>query len=108
MLLFKKFRRMALGMAVGLALIRGVPAMAATPQTELLRWQQAAGQAGDAAKGQVFFGQRHGGAWSCASCHAQPPTRDSQHASTGKTIAALAPAFNAERLADSGKVRIPR
>lgn len=95
-------------MGVGAVLIGGVPAMAATHQTELMRWQQATGQTGDAAKGQVFFGQQHGGEWSCASCHGQPPTRDSQHASTGKTIAALAPAFNAERLADSGKVRIPR
>lgn len=104
MLNFSKFRRMAMETGVGLALIGGLPAMAATPQTELLRWQQAAGQTGDAAKGQVFFGQRHGGEWSCASCHGQPPTRDNQHASTGKKIAALAPAFNAERLTDSAKV----
>jgi hypothetical protein len=34
----------------------------------------------------------------------QPPTAASKHASTGKTIAALAPAFNAERLTDSAKV----
>nr|WP_231733943.1 DUF1924 domain-containing protein [Limnohabitans sp. Rim47] len=101
---FRRFRRMAVETGIGLALIGGVPAMAATPQTELLRWQQAAGQAGDAVKGQVFFGQRQGGEWSCASCHGQPPTRDSQHASTGKKIAALAPAFNAERLTDSAKV----
>jgi len=104
MLNFRKFRRMAVETGIGLALIGGLPAMTATPQTELLRWQQAAGQTGDAAKGQVFFGQRHGGEWSCASCHGQPPTRDSQHASTGKKIAALAPAFNAERLTDSAKV----
>ncbi|WP_036075264.1 DUF1924 domain-containing protein [Limnohabitans sp. Rim47] len=104
MLNFRRFRRMAVETGIGLALIGGVPAMAATPQTELLRWQQAAGQAGDAVKGQVFFGQRQGGEWSCASCHGQPPTRDSQHASTGKKIAALAPAFNAERLTDSAKV----
>jgi cytochrome c553 len=104
MLNFRRFRRMAVETGIGLALIGGVPAMADTPQTELLRWQQAAGQAGDAVKGQVFFGQRQGGEWSCASCHGQSPTRDSQHASTGKKIAALAPAFNAERLTDSAKV----
>jgi hypothetical protein len=101
---FRKHRHLAAAMGVGAVLIGCVSSMAATPQTELMRWQQAAGQTGDAAKGQVFFGQLHGGEWSCASCHGQPPTRDSQHASTGKKIAALAPAFNAERLTDSAKV----
>lgn len=90
--------------ALAMACTTGFSAVAATPTSELLRWQQAAGQAGDAAKGQVFFGRRHGGEWSCASCHGQPPTRDHQHAPTGKKIAALAPAFNAERLTDSAKV----
>jgi hypothetical protein len=85
--------------------ILGAPHLqAATPQSELQRWQNLAGQTGDAAKGKVFFGQRQGGEWSCASCHGQPPTAASKHASTGKTIAALAPAFNAERLTDSAKV----
>jgi hypothetical protein len=77
---------------------------AATPQSELQRWQQLAGQPGDAAKGKAFFGQWQGGEWSCASCHGQPPTAANRHAATGKTIAALAPAFNAERLTDSVKV----
>ena len=47
-------------------------AQASTPQAELQRWEQAAGQVGNAARGQVFFGQRFGGEWSCASCHGQP------------------------------------
>lgn len=79
-------------------------AMATTPASELQRWQQAAGQTGVAAKGQAFFQQRHGGEWSCVSCHGQPPTSDSKHASTGKKITPLAPAFNAERFTDSAKV----
>ena len=79
-------------------------AVASNPQAELQRWQQAAGQPGNAARGQVFFGQRHGSEWSCASCHGQPPTQDSKHASTGKKITALAPAFNSERFTDSAKV----
>jgi Domain of unknown function (DUF1924) len=89
---------------VWLALTSGVCVLAATPQSELQRWQQVAGQMGDAAKGQAFFQQRHGGEWSCASCHGQPPVRDAQHAATGKKIMALAPAFNDERLTDSAKV----
>jgi hypothetical protein len=90
------------GMCV--AVIFCAHAHAATPQTELQRWQQAAGQAGDASKGKKFFQQRHGGEWSCASCHGQPPTSDSKHASTGKKISPLAPAFNPERFTDTAKV----
>ena len=40
---------------------------------------------------------------SCASCHGSPPTGPSRHASTGKPIDALAPAFNSERFADQAK-----
>ena len=78
--------------------------LATSGQAELARWQQTAGQAGDAARGQQFFAQRHGAEWSCASCHGQPPTREGKHAATGKPIAVLAPAFNPERLTDSAKV----
>jgi hypothetical protein len=85
------------------ACLTGV-ACASTPQAELIRWQQAAGQSGDAARGQVFFRSQHGGEWSCASCHGQQPTRDGKHASTGKSIMPLAPAANPERLTDTAKV----
>lgn len=88
---------------LGLALT-GAQAQTTTPSTELQRWQQAAGQAGDASKGKTFFQQRHGGEWSCASCHGQPPNSDSKHASTGKKISPLAPAFNPERFTDTAKV----
>ena len=80
------------------------PVLATTPQAELQRWQQAAGQSGDASRGQVFFTQRHGGECSCASCHGQVPTREGKHASTGKPISPLAPSAHAERLTDSAKV----
>lgn len=96
---------------VGAALLCGLwwaawasAAHAGTAQTELARWEQAAGQAGNAAKGQAFFTQRHGGEWSCASCHGQPPVAQGKHAATGKVIAPLAPAYNPERLTDSAKV----
>ena len=39
----------------------------------------------------------------CSSCHGTVPTQDGSHAATGKPIAALAPAFNAERFADAAK-----
>jgi len=82
----------------------GASAHATTPQEQLQRWQQAAGQSGQAVRGQDFFTRRHGGEWSCSSCHGQPPSTDGRHASTGKKIAPLAPAFHAERFTDTAKV----
>ena len=92
----------ALASVISCGLLAVTAAQASTPQAELQRWEQASGQAGNAARGQVFFGQRFGGEWSCASCHGQPPVRDGKHASTGKKITPLAPAFNAERFIGVG------
>lgn len=71
---------------------------------QLQRWQQQAGSAGQAARGQQFFNARHGGEWSCASCHNMPPTNTGKHAGTGKTIKPLAPAFNPESFTEMAKV----
>ncbi|MEY5029022.1 MAG: Cytochrome c-type protein precursor [Pseudomonadota bacterium] len=79
-------------------------AHAGDPQAQLHRWEQAAGQAGVAARGEQFFNNKHGNDWSCASCHGMPPTQSGKHASTGKVIEPLAPAFNARRLTDDAKV----
>lgn len=65
-----------------------------------------AGQAGtppSAARGERFFNSRHGHEWSCSSCHGTPPTQTGRHAATGRSIAPLAPAFNAERFTDAAK-----
>ena len=88
------------------ALLAVMPAWAAdtTPAAQLQHWSAVAGAPGDAARGQLFFKTKHGNDWSCASCHGAPPTTPAQHASTGKPIAPLAPAFNASRLTDSAKV----
>ncbi|MDO9095427.1 MAG: DUF1924 domain-containing protein [Rubrivivax sp.] len=75
-----------------------------TPAQQLAYWSAQAGVAGSAVRGQAFFNSRHGGQWSCASCHGMPPTADGKHASTGKTIAPLAPAFNSQALTDTAKV----
>lgn len=74
-----------------------------TPGEQLSRWSAEAGRPGNAAKGQMFFNRRHGGEWSCASCHGVPPTRQGEHASTAKPIAPLAPAFNANAFTDAAK-----
>ena len=77
-------------------------AIAATPQ-ELLQ-SYSAGGAPQAARGQAFFNGTHGREWSCSSCHGMPPTQQGKHASTGKAIAPLAPAFNPQRFTDPAKV----
>jgi cytochrome c553 len=90
-------------LAAGLLACAATAAQAATP-IELQRVYAAqAGSPTDASRGQAFFTQTHGQEWSCASCHGKSPTQDGRHASTGKTIAPLAPAFNADRFTDAAK-----
>jgi hypothetical protein len=57
-----------------------------------------------AERGRVFFSSKHGDVWSCATCHGDPPTGPGKHASTGKSIEPLAPAFNPKRFTDPAKV----
>ena len=75
-----------------------------TPAQQLARWSAAAGAAGDAARGRAFFTGRHGGEWSCASCHGDPPLAAGKHQSTGKAIDPLAPATNAAAFTDAARV----
>jgi hypothetical protein len=71
---------------------------------ELARWSAQAGSPGDASRGRTFFAARHGGDWSCASCHGAPPTGAGKHAATGKGIDPLAPAFNPKAFTDAARV----
>ncbi len=75
-----------------------------SPAQQLAHWSAQAGTPGSAARGQTFFNAKHGGEWSCASCHGQPPSQEGKHASTGKPIAPLAPAFNPKAFTDTAKV----
>jgi cytochrome c peroxidase len=77
---------------------------AATPAELLSGYTQQSGVAPSAKRGQQFFTDKHGGDWSCASCHGSSAAQDGKHASTGKVIRPLAPAFNPERFTDSAKV----
>ena len=82
----------------------GTATAAATSASEQLqRWSALAGAPAQVARGQAWFASKHGGDWSCASCHGAPPTREGKHASTGKALAPLAPAFNAKAFTDSDK-----
>lgn len=75
-----------------------------SPAQQLEHWNSVAGTPGNAERGRAFFNSRHSKEWSCSSCHGTPPTANGKHASTGRSIAPLAPAFNAKAFTDSAKV----
>lgn len=80
-------------------------AVAAVPAELLSGYRVAAGNTPAAPeRGRQLFTATHGREWSCASCHGASPTQAGRHASTGKPIGALAPAFNPERFTDPAKV----
>ena len=91
---------------VACATLQGVVAEAAETSAaqQLSLWSTQAGAPGNPDKGKAFFTSTHGAEWSCASCHGKPPTGEGKHASTGKAIAPLAPAFNPKAFTDSAKV----
>jgi len=85
------------------------PAFAETPDQILktLNKEAAATQgfAGfSAARGETFFKSKHGGEWSCASCHSDNPAAEGKHAKTNKVIKPLAPSANPKRFTDMKKV----
>jgi hypothetical protein len=79
-------------------------AQAATPAQVLAGFSATAAQPASTERGQQFFTTRHGREWSCSSCHGEVPVKTGKHASTGKTIAPMAPAFNADRFTDEAKI----
>ncbi|HJU71278.1 MAG TPA: DUF1924 domain-containing protein [Paucimonas sp.] len=90
----------ALGLSSALVAFAG---QATTPGELLSGYTAQAGSPAAPARGQQFFTTRHGHEWSCSSCHGVVPTQGGKHASTGKSIGALAPAFNPERFTDATK-----
>jgi hypothetical protein len=76
----------------------------ATPAELEAGYSAQAGAPASPARGLALFTTRQGREWSCSSCHGAIPTRSGVHAATGKAIATLAPAFNAERFTDAAKV----
>jgi cytochrome c peroxidase len=97
--------RCALAALLGaLALAIASAAHAATPAQLLDGYVSQSAATPQPARGQQLFTTKHGRDWSCASCHGAVPTQAGRHASTGKPIAALAPAFNSERFTDAAKV----
>jgi hypothetical protein len=91
---------------VALALLGGMLASAAcaiTPAQAAADYAAKAGAPANASRGQQLFTTKHGRAWSCSSCHGAVPTQVGKHAATGKSIGAMAPAFNPERFTDAAK-----
>ena len=97
------FLHPSLGAAVLVCAAIAPVAHATTPAEQLAGYTAQAGTPAVPARGQQFFNTRHGREWTCASCHGALPTQAGKHASTGKTIGALAPAFNPERFTDAAK-----
>lgn len=77
-----------------------LPALARGPQDMLAAYVSESGRAADAERGKAFFNARHGQTLTCTACHGENPASPGKHASTGKVIAPLAPAANAERFTD--------
>ena len=100
-------KRSALFACWGAAALSGLglapAAQAIEPAQALAGYSAQAGAPGVAERGRQLFTSRHGRDWSCATCHGAPPTQPGKHASTGKPIGVLAPAFNAERFTDAAK-----
>lgn len=76
---------------------------AVTPADQLAGWVAQSGAPTQTARGQQLFTSKHGREWSCASCHTAVPTVEGKHASTGKPIGPMAPAFNSGRFTDAAK-----
>ena len=95
--------RIAHAVAIVVLLAGTSAALAATPADIARSYDNEARQASpqfsgfSAERGKAFFQSTHGGEWSCSSCHTNNPLASGRHAKTGKTIAPLAPAADAER-----------
>ena len=105
-----RFRSIVPVVAAGLALLTA-PVLGAETPADFLKDFETAARAADpgfkgfsSQRGEQFFKATHGGEWSCASCHTQNPAATGKHAKTGKEVAPLAPAANAERFASPAKV----
>ena len=74
-----------------------------TPAEQIAGYVAQSGRPAQPAQGQAFFTSTHGQEWSCSSCHTLKPTGEGKHAKTGKPIAPMAPAANAQRFTDAAK-----
>jgi cytochrome c peroxidase len=83
--------------------VYSVNVFAATPAELLATYTAQAGAPAQPTRGKLLFTEKHSKDWSCSTCHSAAPTIDGKHATTGKVIGPLAPAFNTERFTDIAK-----
>jgi hypothetical protein len=100
----RRLRKRVASAVLAASLLPLTHALAVTPAELAAGYATQSGKAAASASGQQFFTSGHGREWSCASCHGAVPAHAGKHAATGKPIAPLAPAFNAERFTDPAKV----
>ena len=93
-----------LSLCIGLGISATGQASDTSAQQQLQYYSSQAGRAASTHNGDLFFNSKHGREWACASCHGTPPTQQGKHASTGKLIAPLAPAFNPKAFTDTARV----
>jgi hypothetical protein len=100
--LFSRSRALTLLAAASLCLT----AHAATPSELLAAYTAQAGAPASPERGQRLFTTNFGRplGLSCSSCHGEVPTKAGQDQISEKAIKPLAPAFNAARFTDRGKV----
>ena len=95
--------------AIAMAAVVNV-AYAETPQNFLDTFAQEAKTQNPAFKGfsakagETFYKNKHGGDWSCSSCHTDNPAAEGKHTVTGKLIQPLSPNANPARFTDAAKV----
>lgn len=105
----KRLRLKAIMLAASLLGAASI-SQAETPQSFLDEYRQAAKTQNpsfkgfSAAAGESFYKNKHGGEWSCASCHTDNPTATGKHAVTNKVIQPMSPNANPERFTDAAKV----
>lgn len=100
-----RFRRASVAVVAATLLVAaGAHAADTTAARQLGRFSTASGAPGDAERGRLFFTSRHGGEWSCASCHHDAPLTTGKHAKTGKAIDPIAPVANRAAFTDAGRV----
>ena len=85
-------------------------AIAETPESYLTTLKaEASAETGyrefSAQRGAEFYKVKHGGDWSCSSCHTDDPTAEGKHAKSDKLIKPLAPSVNSERFTKLKKIK---
>lgn len=94
------FTALALPACASLLVLLSPAVQAASPEQMLANYVTEAARPADAQRGRAFFAASHGQTLTCTACHGDDPRQPGKHSSTGKVIAPLAPAANAERFTD--------